>query len=73
MLTDTKQKVFKMGQNGRSLGHVTYFSIWGPLLSLVRMNPQTFKFAAALRARNTKQRIKKLGQKGPWLRSRDLF
>jgi len=38
---DAKQKDKKFANRGRGLGHVTYFLILGPPLSLVRMMLQT--------------------------------
>ena len=37
------------------------------------MKLQTLNFAAGSRVRNTKQQMKKFGQKGAWPRSRDLL
>jgi len=37
MLRDTKSKM-KKGEMGRGLGHVTYFSNFGPLIFLKRLS-----------------------------------
>ena len=64
-VTDTKQNVIKMGQNGRDQGHVTYFYISeAPLLSLVSMKLQTSNFAGGLRVTDTKQQVLKWAKRG---------
>ena len=50
-------------KRGRGLGHVTYFWILGPLLSLDRVKLQTSSFAAGSMVKNTKQKIYNWAQK----------
>ena len=62
-----------MGQKGRGLGHMTYFSNFGtPLISPERLKIQTSNFAGALIVRDTKQKMKNRS-KGAWPRSHDLL
>ena len=60
-----------MGQRGRGLGHVTYFSNFGiPIISLQRLKIETSNFARRLIVTDTKQ---KNYQRKVWPFSCDLL
>jgi len=54
-----------MGQKGRGLGHMTYFSnFWTPLISLERLKVQSSNLAGRLIVRDTKPRNEKWVKRG---------
>ena len=74
-LGDAKVKHEKLVKRERGLGHVTYFSNFEtPLISPQWLKIQTSNFACGLKVKDSEvKKIKKMGQKGAWPRSRDLL